>query len=350
MRTLLRSQFAAAVTGGLVVAGAFLAFGLTGRSNTDTVIDQDPVSSATANGLTPHSIYVRDAPGVVFIRAQLAQQSRLSTGAGFLIDARGDILTNYHLIDGADRQSGVTVQFEDNLSRPAAVVGADPSNDVAVLRVNMGGVNVRPLILGDSEKLQVGDPTLAIGNPFGLDRTLTSGLVSALARQISTPSGLRIENVIQTDAPVNPGNSGGPLLDATGRVIGINSQIEASGAGSVGIAFAVPINTAKEFLPQLARAVHVNVAYLGIRSTTSPNGGSGVVIQSNLPGGPAATAGLRQGDAIETVDGQRVASLDQIEHLVASSAPGAKMVLQVRRGRRKRTVAVKLGTRPEVAP
>lgn len=257
MRTLLRSQFAAAVMGGLVVAGAFVAFGLTGRSTTDTAIDQDPVSSvATGNGLTPHSIYVRDAPGVVFIRAQVAQQRSLSTGSGFLIDARGDILTNYHVIDGAERQSGVTVQFEDNVSRTAAVLGADPSNDLAVLRVNMGGVNVRPLALGDSEKLQVGDPTLAIGNPFGLDRTLTSGLVSALARQISTANGFRIENVIQTDAPVNPGNSGGPLLDATGRVIGINSEIETAGAGNVGIAFAVPIDTAKQFLPQLEHAVH----------------------------------------------------------------------------------------------
>ncbi|HWE33898.1 MAG TPA: trypsin-like peptidase domain-containing protein [Solirubrobacteraceae bacterium] len=367
MRTVLRSQFVAAVTGGVVVAGAFLAFGITGRGTTNTVIDQAPVNSeAASNGLTAHAIYVRDAPGVVFVRAQVvqqvpdpfelsgvAQQSSISTGSGFLIDSRGDILTNYHVIEGADRQSGVTVRFEDNVSRRAAVVGADPNNDIAVLHVNMGGVNVRPLVLGDSERVQVGDPTLAIGNPFGLDRTLTSGLVSALQRQISAPNGFSIENVIQTDAPINPGNSGGPLLDAAGHVIGINSQIETAangGNGNVGIAFAVPIDTAKEFLPQLEHAAHVTVAYLGITARPSASASAGVVIESDDPGGPAATAGLRQGDAIQAVDGRRVATMDQVQQLVASSAPGAKMVLQVRRGHRKRTVAVRLGQRSEQEP
>jgi S1-C subfamily serine protease len=148
----------------------------------------------------------------------------------------------------------VTVQFEDNISRRAAVIGVDPNNDLALLRVNMSGVpSVQPLELGDSESVQVGDPTLAIGNPFGLDRTLTSGIVSALQRQIQAPNGFAIDNVIQTDAPINPGNSGGPLLDADGRVIGINSQIETAaddGEGSVGIGFAIPIDTAKAFLPR----------------------------------------------------------------------------------------------------
>jgi S1-C subfamily serine protease len=367
MRTLLRSHFAAAVIGGLVVAGAFLAFGITGHETTSTVVDQAPVDSdAASNGLTPHAIYVRDAPGVVFVRAQVvqqvpdpfelsgvAQQSSVSTGSGFLIDSRGDILTNYHVIEGADRQTGVTVRFEDNVARRAAVVDTDPNNDIAVLRVNMAGVDARPLVLGDSERVQVGDATLAIGNPFGLDRTLTSGLVSALQRQISAPNGFSIENVIQTDAPINPGNSGGPLLDAAGQVIGINSQIETAangGNGNVGIAFAVPIDTAKEFLPELEHVVHVAVAYLGITARPSSGANSGVVIESDEPGGPAAAAGLRQGDAIEAVDGQRVATMDQVQQLVASSAPGAKIVLQVKRGHRKRMVAVKLGQRSEQGP
>ena len=270
MNALIRSQLAASVLGGLVVAGTFLALGITGHRTTQVIVQQSPIasdSSSDASQLTPHAIYVRDAPGVVFVRAQVleqgedpfdlyppAQQSTVSTGSGFLIDAAGDILTNYHVVQGANRGSGVTVLFEDNISRRAAVIGVDPNNDLALLRVDMNGVPpVEPLELGDSESVQVGDPTLAIGNPFGLDRTLTSGIVSALQRQIQAPNGFAIDNVIQTDAPINPGNSGGPLLDADGRVIGINSQIETAaddGEGSVGIGFAIPIDTAKAFLPR----------------------------------------------------------------------------------------------------
>jgi S1-C subfamily serine protease len=272
MRHLLRSHFASAVAGGLVVAGVFLALGVTGRRTTQTIVEEAPIASSqassTATGLTPHSIYQRDAPGVVFVRASIVrkvedpfdlfpvQQRSISTGSGFLVDRSGDILTNFHLIDGADRANGVTVQFEDGVLRRALVVGVDEDDDLAVLRVNLEGIaGARPLRLGDSTSVKVGDPTLAIGNPFGLDRTLTSGIVSALQREIRAPDGFRIDNVIQTDAPINPGNSGGPLLDAAGRVIGINSQIATGGQGvrlSVGIAFAIPIDTAG---PILQRAV-----------------------------------------------------------------------------------------------
>jgi S1-C subfamily serine protease len=268
-----------------VVAGTFLALGITGHRTTQVIVQQSPIasdSSSDASQLTPHAIYVRDAPGVVFVRAQVleqgedpfdlfppAQQRTVSTGSGFLIDAAGDILTNYHVVQGANRGSGVTVQFEDNISRRAAVVGVDPNNDLALLRVDMNGVPpVEPLELGDSESVQVGDPTLAIGNPFGLDRTLTSGIVSALQRQIQAPNGFAIDNVIQTDAPINPGNSGGPLLDADGRVIGINSQIETAaddGEGSVGIGFAIPIDTAKAFLPRPEQRADVLAADARLR-------------------------------------------------------------------------------------
>lgn len=273
MKGAVRWYFASSVLGGVVVAGAFLALGVTGRRTTQSIVVQSPVAaqpaSSRASGLTAHDIYERDAPGVVFVKAQIVQRVQdpfdlfpeqersTSTGSGFLIDAQGDILTNYHVIEGANRNSGVTAEFEDNVSREARVVATDPGNDLAVLRVDMSGVPaVQPLQLGDSTSVQVGDPTLAIGNPFGLDRTLTSGIVSALQRQIQAPNGFAIDNVIQTDAPINPGNSGGPLLDADGRVIGINSQIETGGGngqGSVGIAFAIPVDTAKEFLPLLAR-------------------------------------------------------------------------------------------------
>jgi S1-C subfamily serine protease len=268
MRRLISSHFASAIAGGLVVAGAFLGLGITGRRTTQTIVEEAPIASAqassTGSALTPHSIYQRDAPGVVFVRADIIrkvrdpfdmfpeQQRSTSTGSGFLVDRSGDILTNFHLIDGANRAKGVTVQFEDDVLRRAAVIGVDQDDDLAVLRVDMDGVpSARPLQLGDSTSVRVGDPTLAIGNPFGLDRTLTSGIVSALQREIQAPDGFRIDNVIQTDAPINPGNSGGPLLDAAGRVIGINSQIATGGNGvrvSVGIAFAIPIDTAGPIL------------------------------------------------------------------------------------------------------
>jgi S1-C subfamily serine protease len=270
MKALLRSHLASSVLGGVIVAAAFLVLGIPGDRDTPMIVEQAPVAGQLTDsrntGLTPNEIYVRDAPGVVFVRAQVIeqvedpfdlfpqQQSSTSTGSGFLIDKGGHILTNYHVIQGADRRTGVTVQFEDNVSRHATVVGQDPSNDLAVLKVDPAGLpNVQPLSLGDSTTVRVGDPTLAIGNPFGLDRTLTSGIVSALQRQIQAPNGFSIDNVIQTDAPINPGNSGGPLLDAAGRVIGINSQIETAGGanGSVGIGFAVPINTARQLLPAL---------------------------------------------------------------------------------------------------
>ncbi len=274
MRRALSSSFASAVAGGLVVAGAFLGLGITGRRSTQTIVQEAPIAAAqassTGSGLTPHAIYQRDAPGVVFVRANLVrkvqdpfdlfpeQQRSTATGSGFLVDRSGDILTNYHLIDGADRSEGVTVQFEDHVLRRAVVVGVDQDDDLAVLRVDLDGVpSARPLMLGDSTSVRVGDPTLAIGNPFGLDRTLTSGIVSALQREIQAPNGFRIDNVIQTDAPINPGNSGGPLIDAAGRVIGINSQIATGGDGvrvSVGIAFAIPIDTAGPILEHAAPA------------------------------------------------------------------------------------------------
>jgi S1-C subfamily serine protease len=353
----------------VVVAAAFVAFGGTNRSITQTVVEQSPVAarpaSASEASLTPNAIYERDAPGVVFVRAQVIQQvqdpfdlyqqqqSSVSTGSGFLIDPRGYLLTNYHVIEGANRRTGVTVQFEDNVGRPAAVVGQDPGNDLALLKVSMRGVPpVQPLVLGDSTSVRVGDPTLAIGNPFGLDRTLTSGLVSALQRQIQAPNGFAIDNVIQTDAPINPGNSGGPLLDATGKVIGINSQIAtgADGATSIGIAFAVPIDTAREFLPLLERGNRVEVAYVGFQGAATPGARSGVVIRSTQAGGPAAAAGLRKGDVVEAVAGQAVSAMNQIQAIVEAQSPGGSVAVKIRRAGQPKTISVVLGSRGALAP
>ncbi len=361
MKALLRSQFVAAVTGGIVVAGAFLALGITGRRTTRTIVEESPIAaqpaSAHGSGLTPHAIYERDAPGVVFVRALVIQQvedpfdlfpqreQSTSTGSGFLINPSGLILTNYHVIEGADRTSGVSVQYVDNVTRPATVIGQDQDNDLALLKVSMAGVPpVQPLPLGESAAVRVGDPTLAIGNPFGLDRTLTSGIVSALQRQIQAPDGFSIDNVIQTDAPINPGNSGGPLLDATGKVIGINSQIETGSSGSsVGIGFAVPIDMAKEFLLKLQRGGPVMVAFLGV-SAAAGKSAQGVRVHIE-PGGPAANGGMKDRDVIEAIDGHSVSGISQVLAYVATRKPGQSVTLRIVRNHNARTLRILLGSK-----
>ncbi len=277
----LRAVILPAAIGGAVVAVTFLLFGNVGHeTSTATVIQQAPASAAgfrnadqaDAGGPTPNAIYRRAAAGVVFVSADVVQRSDSpfdtdpgaseATGSGFVIDGKGRILTNYHVVAGAAR---VTVAFEDKRTVTARIVGTDPSKDIALLKVDPSQHGVDPLELGDSSSVRVGDPVLAIGNPFGFDRTLTSGIVSAIQRQIEAPNGFSIDNVIQTDAAINPGNSGGPLLDAAGRVIGINSQIAAGrSGGSTGIAFAVPVNTARSDLGQLERSGRVQRAWLGI--------------------------------------------------------------------------------------
>jgi S1-C subfamily serine protease len=244
MQTWFRSHLASAVAGGLVVAGTFLVLGVTGRRSTQTIIEQGPLmaraTASPSSALTAHAIYVRSAGGVVSVRG-FGPHAR-TYGSGFLADRRGDILTSYNLLAGA---SSATVEFADDVSRRATVVSQDPDDDLAVLRVDMRGVPpVAPLIAGDSATVRVGDPVLALGDPFGFDRTLTSGIVSALQQQITTSKGLNVANVIQTDAPVSPGSEGGPLLDAGGRVIGVTGY-----AGP--ISFAVPIDTAQALLERL---------------------------------------------------------------------------------------------------
>jgi S1-C subfamily serine protease len=248
MQSWFRSHLASAVAGGLVVAGTFLVLGVTGRRSTQTIVEQGPLmarqAASTSSALTPHAIYVRAARGTVFVRAYSARNRTTSTGTGFLADSHGDILTTYGVIAGA---SGVAVQFADQNIRRATVLAQDADDDVAVLRVQGSApALVRPLTLGDSTTVRVGDPVLAVGDPFGYDRTLTSGIVSALQQRITDPNGLSVANVIQTDAPVSPGSVGGPLLDADGRVIGITG----SGAGGA-ISFAVPIDTAGTLLDRV---------------------------------------------------------------------------------------------------
>ncbi|HYZ82276.1 MAG TPA: S1C family serine protease [Solirubrobacteraceae bacterium] len=361
MVRVLRSPFVSALIGGLVVGGAFLVSGVAGRSHTETIFTQSPVANQSAvdpvSGPTLHSIYQRNAPGVVFVRAKLLEtiaspfnltrtrESGTSTGAGFLVDRRGDILTNYHIIDGADRSRGVTVQFEERGVHSASVVAVDPSDDLAVLRSDMHGVSaVRPLALGDSTTVRVGDPTLTIGNPFGVDRTLTSGIVAALQHEIQAADGRTINNVIQTDQPVSAGNSGAPLLDADGRVIGINSQMAIGGdQTSQRVAFAIPIDTADSVLSRVDKQAALKVAYLGV--TAAPSRSRAAVVGVVAPGSPAAAAGLRRGDTIQRIDATPVDSIRDVLAIVATRSPGQPVSLQIRRGRRHSTLQVTLGSR-----
>jgi S1-C subfamily serine protease len=273
-RSLLMPFIAGVLGGGLVSGASLVVIAVSGGfgSAAKTVrVQETPIVPATASqrtgGLTAHEIYERDAPGVVFVSATGVNESPstaevvkgeggeqgTSTGSGFEIDGDGMILTNWHVVQNAVKvlvslgEHGQTVQ--------ARVIGKDPSDDLAVLRIATEGLTLHPLTLGDLSMAQVGDPVLAIGNPFGLGRTLTTGVISALGRRITSPNGVTIDNALQTDAPINPGNSGGPLLDEHGAVIAINSQIETNGSGgdSVGIAFAIPIDTAKSELPALER-------------------------------------------------------------------------------------------------
>jgi S1-C subfamily serine protease len=389
--------FVSALLGGGIVVAVLAAAGDLDGSKTVTVQESASASASPTpsnasqinSGLTPHEVYVKDAPGVAFVTSTIVQKSEspflfgesqregTATGSGIVIDRNGTILTNYHVVENAIK---VTVSFEKGKAVEAQVIGKDPSNDLAVLRIPTDGLTLHPLALGDSSKVQVGDPVYAIGNPFDLQRTLTTGVISALQRQIVAPNGFAIDNVLQTDASINPGNSGGPLLDATGRVIGINSQIETggSGSGSVGIGFAVPINTAKTEIPQLEHGATVRGAYLGLVSRTIDGSlsalnlpaSSGALVLSVQKGTPAAKAGIHGGvpagsgsagevavggDIIVGFDGKKVSSSEDVANDVAAKKPGQTVSIELERpnghGKWKRmTVSVKLGSRPDKAP
>jgi len=379
---------ASAVLGAGAAVAVVEGFDLGGGSTT-TIVEQAPLTGAAPNatdaGLTARDIYKRDAPGVVFIRSDVVQRTNslfdfgmpteqrgVATGSGFVVDKTGTILTNAHVIDGATK---VTVKFADDRSVTARIVGKDLATDLAVLKVDTSGLELHPLQLGDSRTVQVGDPTVAIGNPFGLERTLTTGVISAVRRKIQAPNGFAIDGVLQTDAAINPGNSGGPLLDAAGRVIGINSQIETggSGRGNIGIGFAIPINTAKRIIPQLQRSGKVDRGYLGVTTTTINRSlqdlnlpvSEGALVQEVAPGSPAAKAGIKGGaieaqldgrpirlggDIITAIDGRKVRSNDDVTNLITAKKKGDKVRLMLLREGREKQLEVTLGERPPSLP
>lgn len=373
--------------GGVLAALALGATGVLSSDSATTVVSGARDATDVRVGATPLSsreIYKRDAPGVVFIKSQVTRtgtdpfgfggepQSGVSTGSGFVISKSGFILTNFHVVDGA---SNITVTFDDRRTVPARVVGRDASTDLALLKVNPAAASLHPLKLGDSSRAQVGDPVLAIGNPFGLDRTLTTGVVSALQRELRSPNGFTINDVIQTDAAINPGNSGGPLLNTAGEVVGVNSQIETGGgssSGNVGIGFAVPINTARKILPQLEQGKSVERGWLGVEVATVDESlaslklpaASGALIQRITPGSPAVKAGLRGGTRTRNVAGQEVTvggdiiveangrpirTASDLQAAIGGEAPGAKVRITVKRGDKTITETVTLAKRPDQA-
>jgi S1-C subfamily serine protease len=390
----LRSPFFSALLGGLVVAVAGLiaiaaGVGDSGGGSTTTVASPltAPIDAKEEkNTNVVNQIYKADGNGVAFIESQLepqeseflnpfgepeAESGGTATGSGFVIDEEGHILTNNHVIEGASK---VEVKLgESEKEYEAEVVGADPGTDIALLKVEAPSKELHPLTLGHSAEVEVGDPVVAIGNPFGLDRTVTSGIVSALQRQIQAPNGFSINHVIQTDAAINPGNSGGPLIDAGGAVIGINSQIATGGGGdgNVGIGFAIPIDTIRAEISQLETKGEVEHAFLGISGgTITPELAKalnlpvehGVIVQQVVKKGPADKAGLEAGTTSATINGQEVRlggdiiteangkpvkGMEELVEVIQDSKPGDKLELKILRGGDEKTATVTLGTQPK---
>jgi putative serine protease PepD len=322
---------------------------------------------------TVAAVYNQAAPAVVKIEvSRLSQgwfgpQSEEGTGSGVIVDTNGYVLTNYHVVQGANR---VKVTLVDGAVVDGEVTGTDPGNDLAVVKINPGGHNVKAAVLGDSDQVQVGELAIAIGNPFGLDRTVTVGVISGKDRQMTGVTGRTIRGLLQTDAALNPGNSGGPLLNARGEVIGINTAIESPVKGSVGIGFAVPINTARRSLPLMVSGKQVEHPWLGIAGTAiTPEladrlhlgSRAGVLVTEVIDGSPADRAGLRPvsvtpsgrvivGDIITAVDGRAVNSVDDISRYLETKHPGDEVVLTVLREGVSIQVKVALGAWPEHLP
>jgi putative serine protease PepD len=341
VRPLLPIAVAAAIGGG---AGAVATTALhddTPTVRTITNTNTVAASSSDTPSLSPHSVYQSAKDSVAYITTDVG------TGSGFVVSSDGYLVTNAHVVEGSGGK--IQAKVGDGKVLDAKLVGEDPSTDLALLKVS--ATNLKPLTLADSSNVQVGDPAYAIGNPFGLDRTLTTGVVSALQRQISSPNGFSIDDVIQTDAAINPGNSGGPLFNTAGQVIGVNSQIESTGsttsngqAGNVGIGFAIPSNTVKSVVAQLRASGKVSHAYLGVQTQDAT--GAGAQVAALTSGGPAANGGLQTGDVITSLGGKSVDDSTALSAIVDEHKPGDSVQVEVSRNGSKKTLSVKLAQRP----
>jgi putative serine protease PepD len=318
--------------------------------NSKTVVQQvtvpDSQPAANTSGLSVHSIYELARKGVVKITVSTGASplggSSQAQGSGFVYDSDGHIVTNQHVVDGAQ---SVSVQFWNGKSYTAHVVGTDASTDLAVLKVNAPSSELSPLTLGDSSKVAVGDPVVAIGSPFGLQETVTSGIVSALHREMTSPNNFAIDDSIQTDAAINHGNSGGPLLNAQGKVIGVTSQIESDSGGSDGVGFAVPSNTIRSIAEQLISSGKAEHAFLGVELKDASSTG-GAAIGQVRPDTPASKAGLKAGDVVTGLDGKSIDTASQLRAAINAHRPGDSVSLTYRRGGQSHTVTVKLANRP----
>ena len=365
------AALALAAAGGAVAFSAIATEDAAPSARTATVASAQPAAEATS--LSVSEIYERVHEGVVEISVRgvaetpfgQGQQPRAGLGSGWVYDEEGHIVTNQHVVDGAD---SVSVTFANGDSYDAEVVGTDASTDLAVLKVDAPAELLKPLALGDSDALSVGDGVVAIGSPFGLEGTITAGIVSALHRQMTAPNNFAINDAIQTDAAINHGNSGGPLLNMEGEVVGVNAQIESDSGGNDGVGLAIPSSTVAEVVEQIAAGETVEHAYLGVSVEEIPESAAaeldvspGVAVTEVRDGTPAAEAGLRAatgsrtvdgrqyptgGDVITEVDGEAVGSAEDLQQAVDAKRPGDRVELTVSRAGETRTVAVELGTRP----
>ena len=358
---------------GGAIAGGIIALVIVGnshstRSVTTTVVqpssNSEPTAFSSATGMSINQIYKAASPGVVDILVKSksstgagsglfggGSQVQEGEGAGVVYNSQGDILTDEHVVAGA---TAVKVTFQDGKQVSAKVLGSDPSTDVGVIKVNVPASELHPIKLANSSAAQVGDPVVAIGSPFSLPETVTSGIVSQTGRSIMAPNRYTIPGAIQTDAAINPGNSGGPLLNADGQVLGLNDQIEtnnqsAGGQGSSsGIGFATPANTDAKVAGQIIAGKKVQHAYLGVSLSSVSAGGTSV--EKVAPGTPGAMAGLQVNDLITAVNSTTVTSTDQFIATLDNYSPGQTVTLTIKRQGQTKKIQVKLGVRPPQAP
>ena len=336
-------------------AGAAIYAGTQGSSAQPTeAVASVPAQPAAATATSLTELYKNAAPAVVDITVDtttssgfgggfgFGTQQATAEGSGFEIDTSGHIVTNQHVVAGAN---SITVRFQDGTTAKATLVGADPSTDVAVIKVDVPAAQLHPLTFGNSANVQVGQPVAAIGSPFGLPESLTSGVVSALDRTITAPNNFSIAGAIQTDAPLNHGNSGGPLLNASGEVVGVNAQIDSESGGSDGVGFAIPSNMVKSVADTIISGGKVQHAYLGV-TVGDASSGQGAAIETVKSGTPAADAGLQAGDVVTAIDGQPVTNSDDLTAKISAHQPGDKVTLTVTRNGATKTIDVTLGTRP----
>ena len=339
---------AALALGGGAGAGIYAATsgGHSDAQQATTVVASVPAQPAASTSTSLTSIYKDDAPGVVDITVAGASsgfggQSQ-AEGSGFVIDKNGNIITNAHVVSGA---TAIKVRFSNGKTATAKLVGTDQSTDIAVIKVDVAASQLTPLELGNSATVQVGQDVAAIGSPFGLPGTLTAGIISAVNRTITAPNNYSISGAIQTDAAINHGNSGGPLLDTSGKVIGVNAQIDSDSGGNDGVGFAIPINAAKSVATTLIAGGKVQHAYLGIRVGDAQTG-NGAQVSSVVSGSPADKAGVQAGDVITAVDGDSIATADDLTATTSAHKPGDKVTLTVTRNGKTLKLTVTLGVRP----